>query len=60
MLHIKFHFDWSSGFREDFLNIMVIALGMGSDESLESIFFRIIGSQSYSTFPARFSLQKTF
>ena len=39
-----------------FYNVQVYCPGVGADEPLGSIFFRIINIQFYCPFPARFSL----
>ena len=64
MLHVKFGFDWPSGFRgEDVFNIMVIYMSIapvwGHMSPWVQFFFRIIDIQSYYPFPARFSPQMT-
>ena len=58
MLHIKFVFDWTRGFRDVMYHVYY--LGLEANEPLGSNIFQNHNIQSYCPFPARFSFKIQF
>ena len=63
MLHIKFGFDWPSGFREEDVNIMVIYMYIAQGQGqitpwAQNIFIKIIKSSVHLLISSKFSAIK--